>query len=104
MFCRSYGLPLFVCLYGLGRFGTRGLSCGVTFVGRSVLAFFAGLSYVVSEDSARVGVDNGLLFWRESLSDIKSSLSSIYSCSLLSSVGCSCSTWYISMYVWSSTF
>ena len=51
----------FVCLYGLGRFGNRGLSNVCIFVGRSVLAFFYGLSYVVSEGSSSIGLVGGLL-------------------------------------------
>ena len=67
MLCRSYGLLLFVCTgwVDLGRFENRGLSNVGIFVGRSVLDFFAGLSYVVSEGSSSIGLVGGLLFGRE---------------------------------------
>ena len=64
-----YALPKlwssFVYLYGLGRFGNRGLSNVGMFVGRLVLAFFDGLSYVTSEGSSSIGLVGGLLFGRE---------------------------------------
>ena len=55
----------FVCLYGLGSFGKRGLFNVGMFVGRLVLAFFDGLSYVASEGSSSIGLVGGLLVGRE---------------------------------------